>query len=197
MTATGQPSSDNKSPRRMIAGLIAALAAWGIYLAVGATGMFTDVGLFDARRSAIVLACSALFLGSWVIVLSVRSKSADETDAAIGASWASIVSLGATLVSYLMWAIAHAVWQGGQGEAWTKALGWTCVALFGISAILALIGLSDPKPRRGKLLGLATMLLLLLVVVLFVWQVNSYVSGYATLGVSPHHVVVDCHSRIS
>ena len=67
------------------------------------------------------------------------------------------------------------------------------VAFFGISAILALIGLSDPKPRRGKLLGLATILLLLLSVVLFIWQVNHYVARYATLGVSCQDVA--CSQR--
>ncbi|MDG2380616.1 MAG: hypothetical protein P8N76_03000 [Pirellulaceae bacterium] len=176
MTATGQPNSDEKSPRRIIVGLIIALAAWGIYLAIGATGQWTDVGLFDARRSAIVLACSALFLGTWVVVLVLRSKSGNASVSNPGPSWASILSLGGTLASYVMWAVAHAVWQGGQGERWTKLLGWSCVVFFGSSAILALIGLSDPKPRRGKMLGLASMLLLLLSVVLFVWQVNHYLA---------------------
>ena len=102
MTATGQPNSDEKSSRRLIAGLIVALAAWGIYLAVGATGQWTDVGLFDARRSAVVLACSALFLGTWVVVLVLRSQSGGRSGSDSGPSWASIGSLGISLISYVM-----------------------------------------------------------------------------------------------
>ena len=56
------------STRHAIVGIMLALALWGGYLAVGATGMFLDDALFDARKSAIVIACVGVFLGFWVVV---------------------------------------------------------------------------------------------------------------------------------
>ena len=66
MTSSDPVPQEKRFPRRIQAGIVVALAVWGIYLAVGATGVFTDVGLFDLRRSMVVLACSALFLGFWL-----------------------------------------------------------------------------------------------------------------------------------
>jgi hypothetical protein len=163
MPSTDPPASQS---RRIIAGLIAALLAWGIYVAIGATGLFTDEGLFDARRSVIVLICSAAFLGSWLVILRFRGTASSESTI----NWSSIVSFCITLVGYGFWLSAHLVWRDGEGAQWTTRFGWTSLVCLGSSAVLALIGVSDPRPRRGKLLGLVTLVLLLLAVGLFVWQ---------------------------
>ena len=73
------PSKPAPGSQRLLAGLLIVLAAWGIYLAIGATGIFTDVGLFDARRSAIVLACSAAFGSAFVAAQGLTAG--ESTDA--------------------------------------------------------------------------------------------------------------------
>jgi hypothetical protein len=152
----------------MLTVLIGALAVWGIYLAIGATGLFTDEGLFDVRRSVIVLICSAVFLSSWILIMRFRRVSSESN-----ISWASIISLCVMLVGYGLWMIAHLVWREGEAARWTIALGWTSVICFGSSAVMALIGASDPRPRRGKLLGSVTLLLLLLAAGVLIWQIRS------------------------
>ena len=153
----------------MIAVLIGALAAWGIYLAIGATGLFTDDSLFDARRSIIVLTCSAVFLGSWLLIMWFRpvSHSVSKTN------WASIISLCVSLAAYGLWLTAHLVWRNGDGARSTTVLGWASFICFATSAVVALIGASDPRPRRGKLLGSVTLLLLLIAAGLFAFQVGT------------------------
>ncbi len=174
MTSSDPVPQEKRFPRRIQAGIVVALAVWGIYLAVGATGVFTDVGLFDLRRSMVVLACSALFLGFWMIISVLPPKDAEKV---AQTNWSSVISFGLTLVAFLLWAISYAVWQGGRGQSATTVLGWLSFALMAIASLLSLIGLSDPRPRRGKLFGLASIALLALAVVLFIWQVNRYLSG--------------------
>ena len=171
MPPTDPLASNSRQARRIIAVLIGALVAWGVYLAIGATGLFTDEGLFDPRRSVIVLVFSAVFLGSWLIVM--RFRGAGDSESTI--NWPSIISLCVTLAGYALWLAAHLVWRDGEGARWTTALGWTTVVCFGSSAVIALIGASDPRSRRGKLLGSVTLLLLLVAAGLFVWQVRSHV----------------------
>ncbi len=166
------PSTDPfaSQSRRITAVLIGALLVWGIYLAIGATGLFTDEGLFDLRRSVIVLVCSAAFLGSWLIILRFRGASNSESKI----NWPSIISFCMMLMAYALWLAAHLFWQDGSGAWWTMMLGWSSLFCFGCSSIMALIGASDPRSRRGKLLGVVTLVLLLIAAGLFAWQVGSH-----------------------
>ncbi|MEX2142105.1 MAG: hypothetical protein WD894_22755 [Pirellulales bacterium] len=59
----------NDPSRRWIVLLVAALAAWGLYHAVGAF-LFNK----DVRRGLVVFACMALFLAFWLLLLMVRKK---------------------------------------------------------------------------------------------------------------------------
>jgi hypothetical protein len=159
----------------LIPGLVVVLALWGIYLAIGATGVFTDVGLFDARRSAIVLACSAAFLGLWMVFLARRGRRGSSLPSdGSQPNLASRASLVAVLLGYALWAGAWAAWLNGNPSNLTYILGWISLALFSLSALLAIIGLSDPLRERGKLLGLATLALLLLAAIGFILQVWRY-----------------------
>ena len=63
-----QPAK-TESSRRLIVLLAAALAAWGLYHAIGAF-LFNH----DVRRGLIVLACMAAFLGWWLLLLRFRAK---------------------------------------------------------------------------------------------------------------------------
>jgi hypothetical protein len=55
--------------RQLIVGLFVALAAWGLYLAVG-----SYVYKQDVRRPLIVFGCVAAFLGFWLVMLAARNR---------------------------------------------------------------------------------------------------------------------------
>jgi len=62
-------SAENQPHRGWILLLIAALAGWGLYHAVGAF-LFNH----DVRRGLVVLACMGGFLAWWLTLLRFRSK---------------------------------------------------------------------------------------------------------------------------
>jgi 4-amino-4-deoxy-L-arabinose transferase-like glycosyltransferase len=59
------------SPSAITWGIIAAVFAWGIYLAIGA---MTAPGRHGAIRGAIVFGCTLAFLGLWLAALAVRKR---------------------------------------------------------------------------------------------------------------------------
>jgi hypothetical protein len=59
----------NDPTRQWIVLLVAALAAWGLYHAIGAYSFNQDV-----RRGLVVLACMALFLAFWLMLLKLRRR---------------------------------------------------------------------------------------------------------------------------
>jgi cytochrome c biogenesis factor len=61
--------AQNDPSRRWIVLLASALAAWGLYHAIGAF-LFNH----DVRRGLIVLVCMAVFLCSWMLLLRFRTK---------------------------------------------------------------------------------------------------------------------------
>ena len=62
----GTPPPDAE---RLIAWIMWALVAWGVFHAAGAW-TFNH----DARRPLVVLACTAAFLGFWLALLSARRR---------------------------------------------------------------------------------------------------------------------------
>jgi hypothetical protein len=65
---------------RIIAWIMAAIVAWGLFHAVGAWTLN-----HDARRPLIVLACVAAFLGFWLALLaSRRRRLAQQSRAQVG-----------------------------------------------------------------------------------------------------------------
>jgi hypothetical protein len=183
------------TPRRLLWGLVAALAVWGIYLAIGATGVFTDVGLLDVRRSLIVLACSAAFLGGWMWIL--RRRTAPSSGSTISLrNWPSLLSLLAALAAYGLWPASWVAWRAANPAKLTFVFGWMSLGLFGIAAVLALIGLSDPRRGRGKLLGLLTLALLLVAAVGLVVQVRHYTASRGTAARAPNQTTLGSASRI-
>jgi hypothetical protein len=63
----------NEPSRRLIVVLAAALAAWGLYHAIGAF-LFNH----DVRRGLVVFACMAAFLGWWMLLMRYRAKKKSE-----------------------------------------------------------------------------------------------------------------------
>jgi hypothetical protein len=72
------PSND----RKILLALTAALAAWGLYLALGAFfGGFGKGNLPQSvLRSSVVLACVGGFLGIWWLLMLTRKSRSSRTD---------------------------------------------------------------------------------------------------------------------
>lgn len=68
------PSNSSRAQLTLLIVITLALAAWGVYLAIGAYfGGFGGENLaHDFRRSIVVLACMGLFLGGWWILVLTR-----------------------------------------------------------------------------------------------------------------------------
>ncbi len=184
MTSTSQ---------RMTVGIALALVAWGVYLAVGSTGMFVQDSMMDPRKSAIVIVCMAMFLGLWWIVLKSRlaatssntlapaapeepaagepavAAPASATDASAKPAWSKpgLSSIGLGAAGGIFWALAIATWNAIP--AWqTTTLGWlAAVGMMG-SATAGIVALSDPRRRPGKWLGVLGLLVFLVALIGFV-----------------------------
>jgi cytochrome c biogenesis factor len=64
--------TDNSISTRLLVGLImAGLAAWGLFHAVGAYR-------YDSLRGLVVLAFFAVFIGFWLVMLAWRKRSSRE-----------------------------------------------------------------------------------------------------------------------
>jgi hypothetical protein len=153
---------EERSTRRPLVLLAVALGLWGLYLAVGATGVFVQRSLFDPRKSAIVVACVGAFLALWGFVLRTRRGSA--TDAAV---WSRAALSGLFLVTLAVaaWLAAVALWPARP--AVVTGLGWFSALMIGAAVIAALIALSQPARLRGKFLALLPLLLAAAAVVAF------------------------------
>lgn len=179
MTSTSQ---------RMTIGIALALVAWGVYLAVGSTGMFIQDSMMDPRKSVIVIVCMAMFLGMWWIVLKSRpintrldahvaestEQPSDHQQSAppkeiVVPAWSKpgLSSLGLGAAGAVFWGIAIATWNAIP--AWqTTTLGWlAAVGMMG-SATAGIVALSEPRRRSGKWLGVLGLFLFLIALIGFV-----------------------------
>ena len=157
----------NPTKKLMTSGIMLALIVWGIYLAIGATGMFVQEDMMDARKSGIVILCVGMFLGLWgLVLLGVKRKNesaadpGEIVDAPTKASsskpnWsrAGIATFALLSVGAITWCAAVLTWQrislGG-----TTVLGWLAALCIMGSATAAIITLSQRSKLRGKWLAL-------------------------------------------
>ena len=159
----------NPTKKWMTYGIMLALIAWGVYLAIGATGMFVQKDMMDVRKSGIVIACVALFLGLWAIVLfgTKNKANASQTmesqtgESQTGSSAVSparswsrpgIASLGFAILGSALWGIAIASWQQVSLGA-TTVLGWIAAFCVLAAATSGMIALSSKQAKRGKWFG--------------------------------------------
>ncbi len=154
------PAHASDTRRRAIALIMLALVAWGIYLAVGATGIFVQRSLFDLRKSFIVVTCMAGFLILWGIVLLCGRRPSSDDSRIPARIWsrAGIASLAFSVIGFATWGSSIAAWKKLPASAVTM-IGWSAALLIMGSVIAALVSLSDPQPRRGKLLSFFSLLL--------------------------------------
>jgi len=151
----------NPTKKWMTYGIMLALVAWGVYLAIGATGMFVQKDMMDVRKSGIVIASVALFLGLWAIVLlGTKSKAAatqSESNIVSPArplSRPGIASLAFAVSGALLWGIAIATWQWEQiSLGATTVIGWGAAFCVLAAATAGMIALSSKRVQRGKWFG--------------------------------------------
>lgn len=168
------------SNKQITTGIVLSLALWGVYLAVGATGYFTDKSLMNPVKSLIVLAFVAMFLGLWAFVIRATKHQTGQSHARLSESakltgesnaadpiqsipskraWntPALGSVGAVAVGFVFWGIALATWKSVSLEA-TTVLGWLAALSIVSACSLGMIALSDRKCLRGKWFGLLGLL---------------------------------------
>ena len=152
-------------------GIIGALAVWGIYLAIGATGYFMpDANLFDPRKPFVVIICSAAFLAFWWGNLRLKKRpnngNVDFSERVNPCNWVSLLS---ATIGYALWGVAFRV-----SDIAASRLGYTSAFFFGIAILSAIIGISDPVRKKMKWAAMAGFLMTLLSFVLFFVQIRMY-----------------------
>ena len=102
-------------------------------------------------------------------------------------SWnhASLASVAMALIGYLFWGTAWLMWTQPTSQHLTAPLGYLSAIAFGAATILALIGLSHPRRRKGQLAGSLTLILLVAAAVAFVLQVQRFSTRRAPRGHLP------------
>lgn len=161
----------NTTAKRFVFGVMMALTVWGIYLAVGATGMFIQDSMVDGRKSLIVVVFVALFLGLWGIVLyGLKSKSQAATlSQSSGAPWSrsGLTTAGTLLLGSGFW-LASAFSFSVEYLTATTVLGWLAALSFTVSASFGMVALSSKQRLKGKWLGALGLLGFLVAFVVFV-----------------------------
>lgn len=162
----------NTTAKRFVFGVMMALTAWGIYLAVGATGMFIQDSMVDGRKSLIVIFFVALFLGLWAIVLyglKAKSPMVAELSQSVGTPWsrAGLTTAGTLLLGIGLWLASAASFRAEQLAA-TTVLGWLAALSFTVSASFGMVSLSSRRRLRGKWLGALGLLGFLVAFIVFV-----------------------------
>lgn len=169
------PVNRSDASRRAIALIMVTLAVWGIYLAIGATGLFVQRSLFDPRKSLIVVTCMGGFLLLWGIVLLYGRRKHKEAPKHVSRIWSQsgITSLLLSVSGFATWGLGIAAWNKLSASTVT-ILGWSAALVIMSSVVAALISLSEPQPRRGKLLGLISLLLFVVAMVAFCLRMRPF-----------------------
>ena len=164
-----------RAGRNLLLLIIIALMLWGGCVACGALLYSTDEDLMGGvprgpMKAVIVVSCVVAFLVLWAVVLLRPQDSNGQRSvagghagsAASGLSWFGVASLVVQLLAFGPWLAWHFGGQLSAGQL--RALFGGSLLSTGVALVFAIIGLSDPSARRGKLLGLVTIILAALVV---------------------------------
>ena len=168
--------------QRIVTGLMLALVVWGVCLAIGATGYFIQSSLTDVRKSLIVAACMAGFLGLWVYVLqSVEKRNPSVSTDSKAASpipmperpWSKpgISSLAMQLLAAGLWMLAVTNY-GEVSPVATTILGWSVAGLVMGAATAGMIALANPGRLKGKWLGFCGLIQFPVALVVFVLRMT-------------------------
>lgn len=148
--------------RRLLFGLMAALLVWGIYLAVGSFR-------HRAAQGALVLICSITFLTSWSLAMYGRSRRLQATEAKHQSAMnlASIFGFGCALIAASAYWFAIRTFDP-QAMSASVSFGWAALATVATGTVASMVGLSNPRPKGGKLAGLAALLFFVAIFLTFI-----------------------------
>lgn len=151
-------SVDERETSKPILGIVSVLAAWACILGIGAA-IYPDSRHPQLIRYFLVVGSMGLFLGLWAAMLhaakSRRIGTAQNEIVQPSVSYASIVSVFVIGLASIGYGLQYAQVPLLTDARFTLAI----VLTLPVAATAALIGLSDPRSRRGKMLGLITLLL--------------------------------------
>lgn len=150
--------------------IVAGVSLWCLIQAVGAYKT-------SPWLSVAVLGFLAVFLTLWGSVLWLRKRrqstpAARRTQGATAGEWSysGIASLALAMAAWAVYGLA--VWGQHQTMAWQRVVSWIDILLLGFSVLAALVALSEPRPKRGKLGGLAALGLTLALVATVVFRLE-------------------------
>ena len=155
-------SVDDKETSKPILGIAGVLAVWACILGIGAA-IYPDIRHPELIRYFLVVGSMGLFLGLWAAMLhaakSRRIRSDQEETDQPSVSYASVVSVCVIGLASFGYGLQQAKVPLLTDARFTLAI----VMTLPVAATAAIIGLSDPRSRRGKMLGLITLLLTALI----------------------------------
>ena len=120
----------------------------------------------DPPRAVVLVLCAALFFTLWGAALWVRSVRRRTSEAVADHSrWnvASLIAFMMSLVGVGM-ALAESWILVTPPQQYHRITRWVLYALLGAATLSAVIGLSHPNAPRGKMLGIATLVVVALLV---------------------------------
>ncbi len=171
----------HRAGRSLLLLIIGGLMLWGGYVACGMLLYSTDESLTEGTprgttKAVIVVSCVLAFLALWAVVL-LRPEAAKAPHRTVpgghgglavsALSWFGLASLVVQLVAFGPWLAWHLAGPLSAGQL--RAFFGGSLLTTGIALVLAIIGLSDPVARRGKLSGLVTILLTVVLVGSWLW----------------------------
>ncbi len=157
--ATSRSDDSTRIKKYLTGGLLASVFFWGVYLAVGAF-------LFDRSlaKGLIVLGCSLAFLILWAIVLKSNKPSVPSDQSPVGASAGSSFNV-MSILSFVLSSAAGLIMLGAVSGRFAetfvadrRVLFFAFVAAL-VSAVFAVVGLSDASRERLRSLGFVSLLL--------------------------------------
>ena len=116
---------------------------------------------------------SLVYIFTLILLAACAKKPANSTLTIGALNGPSGLSLVGVLVAGALWLAAGWIGQSGGSGGPSYPLGGLAVGLLAISSLLALIGASDPRPRRGKLLALLTLAVVGIAVMVFLWRLSQ------------------------
>lgn len=141
---------------RVFGWIILAVTVWCLVHTIGSYRI-------DPRRAWVLAACAGGFLGFWALVLLVRHRGQRANVDDVCWSVPCLASFILAVSALILFAGLSLGWFGSEARR-MLAVGSAAVGITLASMFAAIVGLSDLRPRRGRIFGLAIFLLLAAVV---------------------------------
>ena len=146
-----------------------AVMVWAVAIATGSL----RPDRYDPRRSLILVACALGFTLFWFAVLRWRNSRGSDGGALVvsnSISWTSVSSAALMSVAFVLF-VSIKLFTPANNSIAMDAQSWLILGLTLAAQVLAVVGLSEPRPRRGKMAGIVSMLLLAIMLVMMIAEV--------------------------